>query len=389
MSNVCAEYSGVVIDQNVVTEALAPNSNWYFQTFRLPENYLRGTKSGQTRFPGISGFQLLAEIEKETAATVTLNYTIEQHNFGNTEWEVLAKGTVTGAQAEGERVWIDVVLGEEIPVDISMTTNVSELRIGFQVVSGIEKLYYAQPNPLPGFVEALQSDGKALLAPPASFAFRLLGLIADSGTDFLDDPYRSAVIRSEAEAPVGENTNAGFWLSAPQPSKFAVTSHYSDLRVFPTTPTYGVINTLLNPSFEYDVVNDKPFGWSITPPTKESAPVKEENTGIVTVRMHNVSLITKPAKWNINTEPGLPIFSGQSKEYEDSEKNHYVLTVVSVIPPLPPGTKTISGLADTPISGDPSMEVFTVGTPKIQEVDVNAGSEGETFESTFAYEAFI
>src|ERR1035441_7061969 len=143
---------------------------------------------------------------------VTLNYTIEQHNFGNTAWEVLAKGTVVGAQAEGERIWIDAILGREIPINVSMTTNISELRIGIQIVSGIDKLYYAQPNPLPGFVEALQSNGKALLAPSASFAFRLLGLTADAGTDFLGDPYRSVAIHSSAQAPVGENTNSGFWL---------------------------------------------------------------------------------------------------------------------------------------------------------------------------------
>lgn len=261
MANICAEYSGVVIDQNVVTGSITPGDSFYYQEFRLPEDYLRGVKPNQTRFPGISGFQLLAAVEKEAAETASFNYTIEQHNFGNSAWEVLTKGTVTGAQAEGERIWMDAILGQEIPIDESMTTNVSELRIGIQIVSGIEKIYYAQPNPLPGFVEALQSNGKALLTPPASFAFRLLGLVADAGTDFLGDPYRSVAIHSSAQAPVGSNTNSGFWLSAPQPSKFAVTSHYSDLRVFPSTPTYGVINTILNPSFEYDVVGKEPFAW--------------------------------------------------------------------------------------------------------------------------------
>jgi hypothetical protein len=272
MSNVCAEYSGVVIDQNVVTGSLTPSNSFYYQEFRLPEDYLRGVKSGQTRFPGISGFQLLAAVEEDAAATATLNYTIEQHNFGNSAWEVLAKGTVTGAQADGERIWIDVILDQEIPINVSMTTNISELRIGIQIVSGIDKLYYAQPNPLPGFVEALQSDGKALLAPPASFAFRLLGLAADAGTDFLGDPYRSVVVHSSAEAPVGENTNSGYWLSAPQPSKFAVTSHYSDLRTFPSTPRYGVINGILNPNFAYDVVDRQPFGWFVNPPLEELLP---------------------------------------------------------------------------------------------------------------------
>lgn len=261
INTVCANYSGVVLDQNIVTGSFAPEQGFYYQEFRLPEDYLRGVKTGQTRYPSISGFQLLAAISNQAASTVTLNYTVEQHNFGNAAWEVLAKGTTIGAQSEGERVWIDIILSREIPVDVSMTTGISELRIGFQVVSGIEKIYYAQPNPLTGSVEALQSNEKALFAPSASLAFRLLGLIADAGTDFLGDPYRSIAIHSSAQSPVGERTRSGFWLSAPQPSKFAVTSHYSDLRVFPSIPIYGVTNALLNPSFEYDVVGQPPFGW--------------------------------------------------------------------------------------------------------------------------------
>lgn len=264
MANICAEYSGVIIDQNVVTGSIVPSNNFYYQEFRLPEDYLRGVKSNQTRLPGISGFQILTEIKKESATTASFNYTIEQHNFGSSVWEVLAKGTVVGAQAEGERVWMDAILSQEIPVDVSMATNVSELRIGFQIVSGIEKIYYAQPNPLPGFVEALQSNEKSLLTPPASFAFRILGLVADSGIDFLGNPYRSVAIHSSAKSPVGTKSNSGYWLSGPQPSKFAVTSHYSDLRTFPSTPIYGVINELLNPSFGYDIVGKTPYGWQIS-----------------------------------------------------------------------------------------------------------------------------
>src|SRR5271155_993672 len=137
MSSVCAEYSGVVIDQNVVTASLTPDQT-YYQEFRLPEDYLRGVKAGQTRFPGISGFQLLVEVAEGSASPdaevpAKINFTIEQHNFGDTAWQVLAKGTTVGAQADGERIWIDAFLDAEIPVDVSMTTNVSELRIGIQV----------------------------------------------------------------------------------------------------------------------------------------------------------------------------------------------------------------------------------------------------------------
>ena len=274
MPNVCTEYSGIVLDQNVATASLEPGTNWFYQTFRLPEDYLYGTKDNQQRYPSLSGFQLLANVAIGQASTASLNYTVEQYNFGSSAWEVLSKGTIVGAQADG-KVWIDIILGHEIPVDASMVTDVSELRIGFQVVAGIEKVYYAAPNPMPGFVEALQGNGKALLSPSVSFAFRLLGLIADTGTDFLGNPYRSVAIHASAETPVGGNTNSGYWLSGPQPSKFAVTSHYSDLRQYPASPTYGTINAIYNPSFEYDVVGQAPFGWGEIPQsiTPEEVPV--------------------------------------------------------------------------------------------------------------------
>ncbi len=142
-----------------------------------------------------------------------------------------------------------------------MLTNTSIFRVGFQAVKGIDTFYYASPNPLPGFVEGFHADGTTPLKPAGSFAFRLLSLAPDTGTDFLGNPYRSVAVHSEARTPVGGNTNSGYWLSAPQPSRFAVVSHYSDLRTFPVTPQYGDINFVLDPSFEYDRVGSPPFWW--------------------------------------------------------------------------------------------------------------------------------
>jgi len=272
--SICADYSGVVFDQNQVTGELNPGTEQFYQTFRLPEDYLRGSKPEQQRFPSISGFQLLAEVEEDTEETVTLEYTLEQHNFGSVAWEVLAKGTAVGAQADG-KVWLDVILGKEIPVTPDLVSNVAELRIGFKVVpvegkQGIAKVFFAEPNPLPGFVEALQSDGSTPLrgkgAPPVSFSFRLLGLVADAGIDFLGDPYRGLAVHSSADVPTAAHPETGFWLSGPQPSRFAVVSHYSDVRQFPETATFGEINSVVDPSFEYDVVGEAPYAWSVIPP---------------------------------------------------------------------------------------------------------------------------
>jgi hypothetical protein len=272
MLNVCAEYSGVVIDQNVVTATLSAGPDFHYQTFRLPEDYRHGTRSDEQRFPSLSGFQLLVAIAVGQEKTATLNWTIDEYFFGS-GWTSLAKGTVVGAQADGH-VWMDVILDKEIPVDASMTTDVSQLRIGFQAESGIEDVFYAHPNPLPGFVEGFQSDGKTPLSPSGSFCFRLLGLTADSGTDFLGDPYRSVAVHTSAQAPVGGNVETGYWLSAPQPSSFAVTSHYSDVRPFPEVPAYGTINRIPNPSFEYDIVGQPPALWTVTPPLADLTPVE-------------------------------------------------------------------------------------------------------------------
>ena len=106
-----------------------------------------------------------------------------------------------------------------------------------------------------------QEEVEGILSIKGSLNFRLLALVADSGTDFLGDPYRSVAIVSEAQAG-GANPNTGYWLSSPQPTQFAVVSHYSDLRPLPTIPTYGLANLISNPSYEYDLVGGQPALWA-------------------------------------------------------------------------------------------------------------------------------
>src|SRR5208282_5303557 len=241
ISAICSAYSGVVLEVGsggAEDESLIPSSiklmlaqeqvgnTWWYQTFRLPEGYGRGIEN--TLYPPLSGFQLLLNIASEAQLEAELNYVIEQYVF-DVGWEPLTKGNFRGVHTDGERVWMDVIFDKPLAIDAEMVPNAVssappfEFRIGFQAQRGINEAWYITPNPY-AYGRALEADGTKL---SYSFAFRVLGLIADSGFDFLGNPYRSAIATLDAHAPA---ENSGYWLSAPQPSKFAVVSHYSDIR---------------------------------------------------------------------------------------------------------------------------------------------------------------
>lgn len=267
-------FSGVLIDQNADPRTALPitDESTYYQTFVLPESVERGELQEVT-FPALSGFQVLLGIAERPEET-KFSYTFEQYLLGS-GWQPFFSGTVEGAPFEGEKVWIDVLFDEPFEVTASMVASElreeapTEFRIALSFENRVTKLWYVTPNPPTVHGEALRDDEKYLLFPEtetieeegikntrpkaASLNFRVLGLIADSGTDFLGNPYRSTAIISDA-ASAGAEPNAGYWLSAPQPSQFAVVSHYSDLRPFPTTPKYGTINLIENPNFEYDLL---------------------------------------------------------------------------------------------------------------------------------------
>lgn len=90
-------------------------------------------------------------------------------------------------------------------------------------------------------------------ATQVSINFRILALVADSGTDFLGNKYRSYV----------DLTSRDYWMSSAQPSAFAVVSQYFDVRPVAETSTLGPVNLMTNPSFEYDANGShSPFGWN-------------------------------------------------------------------------------------------------------------------------------
>lgn len=263
MGNICENYSGVVINQNQApTASLAVSKVWYYQTFRLPGNYRRGSEGKEYRWPDLSGFQLMTSITSGEAATASLEYTLDWFLTG-TGWVNLAKGTVKGAHVDGEKLWMDVIFGKSVKVTEELTKQL--LRVGFNPGTGIKAVWFSQPNPLNQNQEALEGE-KVLLngGTKYSFNFRVLGLVADSGTDHLGNSYRSIAVESTAEdANTNEGTKPGYWLSAPMPSQFAVANMYFDVRPFPGVK-YGTTNPIPNPSAEYDPQGAQPAGWRTT-----------------------------------------------------------------------------------------------------------------------------
>lgn len=290
MSLVVDQYSGVVVNQNqrpaevsdfiTVTDGL-----WRYQEVFLPSDYVRGTQAGHQIIPPLSGWQLLVGVDAGVQTTASLEWIAQYRIFG-IGWVTLAFGVTTGIQAEGNQVWMDMPFDN--PVDLSFEQIDERMRFGFRNISGVNKVWYSNPNPLAlqGFAKLYAANGTTAIqdtGSDVSVLFRVLALIADNGTDFLGNPYRSA-IRSN----VSDNTNTvdgskidSIYLSEPAPSRFAVKSLYYDIRQ-PTPIRYGKINRITNPSFELGTA-----GWSAASGSVISKVTTWANTGIASMLVVN------------------------------------------------------------------------------------------------------
>lgn len=321
MSATVQKYSGIVLDQNA---PVAGGVGWrsqlqaqtIYQTFYLPGNYELGTNANELRYPDLSGFQVMVSIDDGYAFTATLAYTLDYYVNGS-GWTNLISGTSIGSHTDGQ-CWIDVLFDESVPVNSTIAT--SQMRIGitttsssgqpirqpvtvvgtdrylvgsttvsahltpetpypltiggvngflyndqgtvtFSVQGGISDVWYTQNSPLSG--AAYLSDGITPLrgnGTKSSIDFRILGLVADQGTDFLGNEYRACVVEFSG---TGTGNDQDHWVSAPQPSPFAVVSRYFDVRPTPIVPAIKTINMIYDPSFEYDVNAGSPYLYSV------------------------------------------------------------------------------------------------------------------------------
>lgn len=272
-TDLTGSYSGIVLNQNATYTntydwATASNGNWLFQTFTFPSDYTRGV-GDQARIPDLSGFQVLANIEMEGV----LNYRVDYYMDNSEGWLPITAGT-TDVLPVG-LTWVDVTFPTSAPISIIQLAR--QCRFGIQLVGniGMASVPYVSPTPLlhpaTGQGQVYGADGiTPIHAPNACLNFRLLALVGDSGTNFLGNQYRSCIIQAspgnvnttDGATPVPGSGDGTYWLSPPQPSRFAVQSLYFDVRPVPLLPSFGTINYVGNPSFEYDGVGLAPLWWN-------------------------------------------------------------------------------------------------------------------------------
>jgi hypothetical protein len=217
-------YSGIVINQNHAPES---GSDWLalsgtvYQTFHLPADFARAG----TTTPPLTGVQIRVGV---TAVSGSLAVGLEHRSFFGS-WTPLATGVATGAPVLDDEVWLTCMFDA---VDVTGMES-DDFRISLSSPVGVDRVWYTVPNPMAdASAKALAADGTTALLDTSreySFNFRLLGAVADSGTDFLGSQYRSAVVRKSVSATNPTASNDAVWLSSPQPSQFAVVSQYFDV----------------------------------------------------------------------------------------------------------------------------------------------------------------
>ena len=146
----------------------------------------------------------------------------------NPSWQFLASGIAVGIHATGPQVWADVYFPNSIPITPQLQN--ATFSVGLQTTNNVTGWYYSSPNPYPQGA-AYMPDNLTPLSPASSFMFRLLAYSADSGTDWLGDPYRNVVFDQSPQniSTFGTSNPDTYWLSKPNPSKFGIECLYFDI----------------------------------------------------------------------------------------------------------------------------------------------------------------
>lgn len=222
------DLSGVILEQTVTPNDFVAATNYSFQEFRLPINYPRGEDQ---KIPNLTGFSTLVT----TTAAANLTYTLDVYldDYG---WLTLAQGTATSNKvsetaAYGDAVWFEVYFNS---IDVSQIWQ-KLFRFGVKDAGNITKVWYTTPSPIGDITKALGSDGITPIdgaGTTASLVFKVFAAVADQGTDFLGNTYRSLLVRNESEnvATTDSSAKDKYWLSKPNPSQFAIENLYFDLR---------------------------------------------------------------------------------------------------------------------------------------------------------------
>lgn len=243
------ELSGIIIDQNQRPVQHRSGASVAYQQFFLPASYQRGSGS-EAITPPLTGIGLFAQV---TSTVINLIWSVEYQVY-SIGWVEVASGVETAASHIGDRVWITCPFDKPASID---TTEALRFRIKFQATAGISGFWYSTPNPYetPFAVHAFDSDGVTVLQDAGkniAYSFRVLALTADEGIDFLGNSYRSAVSFNDVGnvSTLDGEAQDRYWLSKPNPSRFAVENMYFDMRPKQEAPIYTRRNWVTNPSVE-------------------------------------------------------------------------------------------------------------------------------------------
>ena len=173
-------------------------------TFSLPTDFRRGASNGI--IPSLTGFQCYLNVIGTYQDSATVTWRLE-HLVGATA-TTLASGATVGVSLSGRgtlsattlyRAWFTVNFP---PVDIDPLWLNDSFRLTTQTGMGASDISRV----------------------------RVMAGIADSGIDFFGNQYRSVAVRTPASNVSVLDDSSLYWLSAPNPSKFAVEALYFDVR---------------------------------------------------------------------------------------------------------------------------------------------------------------
>jgi hypothetical protein len=227
------KFNGISVDQSQQNNFLTGNSISACQEFKFPLDYIRANQT----IPELSGFQIyVSSINNliNSNDTASIKYFVDRYDPSMYGWINLASGTKDLFISEefkdyinsnSEDNWFNI--GFE-PVTIDSTWLNNKFRFRIFCNSNVTKLYYKSPNP---FVDgtALAVDGVSNFNPTdASLCFRILSSAADDKIDVFNNKIRSSVYVSKP-SNVASLNDESYWMSKPNPSKFAVENLYFDV----------------------------------------------------------------------------------------------------------------------------------------------------------------
>jgi hypothetical protein len=160
-------------------------------------------------------------ITKIKSSSTIATETVDEIYDSERGWTGSVRGTVSPGKITGDQ-WLDIKF-KSIPLSLTDINQKFKLVIYGE---GID-IYYNSVDDT-SKTQAFQRNGSTPLSScKSSVLFKVMAGVADSGTDFLSNKYRSVSVKNTVDNV--QTSESGFWSSKPNPSKFGVENLYFKL----------------------------------------------------------------------------------------------------------------------------------------------------------------